>query len=454
MANDTCIEKKAIFVQYFNLMLMEWSNYNFFFESDKFDCCFVYNSLSNAFLKLDRSTFKILSELKNNVNLEIESSLRLVLIENKILVNSNAEEFLKFKALKMLKRYDKSSLSLTIAPTSDCNFRCQYCFENSPEPIYMNDNTEDKLMQFIQQYKNINYLSITWYGGEPLMAFDRIISITKKIESLNVNFESSIITNGYYLTDEVINSLDFLHVTMVHVTLDGLQEMHNKRRPEKNWNNSFKKIIENIERFKDSKTKAKLVIRINVDKENMGEYHKLYSFLQEKFNNTIVNIYPGFVKKTYGECPCSEAMLLSNEEQASFVIEQYKKYNIIDNSHFLPSVNFTECLARCINAFLISPDGYLYKCWTDLGNTNKSIGNLFNDDVQLENLSKYLVGGDPFSDPQCMSCKFLPICGGGCPHLKLKKIFEASKVDLCHISKRRIYDFLELYYERFSKGIN
>lgn len=284
-------------------MLMEWSNYNFFFESDKFDCCFVYNSLSNAFLKLDRSTFKILSELKNNVNLEIESSLRLVLIENKILVNSNAEEFLKFKALKMLKRYDKSSLSLTIAPTSDCNFRCQYCFENSPEPIYMNDNTEDKLMQFIQQYKNINYLSITWYGGEPLMAFDRIISITKKIESLNVNFESSIITNGYYLTDEVINSLDFLHVTMVHVTLDGLQEMHNKRRPEKNGNNSFKKIIENIERFKDSKTKAKLVIRINVDKENMGEYHKLYSFLQEKFNNTIVNIYPGFVKKTYGECP-------------------------------------------------------------------------------------------------------------------------------------------------------
>lgn len=181
MAKDTYIERKTIFVQYLNLMLMEWSKYNFFFESDKFDCCFVYNSLSNAFLKLDRSTFKILSELKNNVNLEIESSLRLVLIENKILVNSNAEEFLKFKALKMLKRYDKSSLSLTIAPTSDCNFRCQYCFENSPEPIYMNDNTEDKLMQFIQQYKKINYLSITWYGGEPLMAFDRVISITKKL---------------------------------------------------------------------------------------------------------------------------------------------------------------------------------------------------------------------------------------------------------------------------------
>lgn len=161
-------------------MLMEWSNYNFFFESAKFDCCFVYNSLSNAFLKLDKSTFKILSELKENVNLEIDSSLRQILVDNKILVSSNAEEFLKFKALKMLKRYDKSSLSLTIAPTSDCNFRCQYCFENSPEPIYMNDNTEDKLMQFIQQYKNINYLSITWYGGEPLMAFDRIISITKK----------------------------------------------------------------------------------------------------------------------------------------------------------------------------------------------------------------------------------------------------------------------------------
>lgn len=433
---------------------MEWSNYNFFFKSDRFDCCFIYNSLSNAFLRLEKSTYNILCELKKDANIEIESTLRQLLTENKILVNSNTEEFLKFKLFKMLKRYDTTSLSLTIAPTSDCNFRCQYCFENSPKPVYMNDSIQDNLIQFIEKYKNINHLSITWYGGEPLMAFDRMVSITKKIESLNINFESSIITNGYYLTEEVINSLDSLHITMVHITLDGLQEMHNKRRPEKNGDNCFKKIIENIERFKELKPKAQLVIRINVDKENMAEYHKLYSFLQERFNNTIANIYPGFVKKTYGECPCSEAMLLSNEEQASFVIEQYKKYNIIDNTHFLPLVNYTECLARCINAYLVSPDGYLYKCWTDLGNTDKSIGNISNNEIILENLSKYLVGGDPFSDPKCLSCKFLPICGGGCPHLKLKKIFESSKVNLCHISKQKINDFLELYYERFNKDID
>ena len=190
------------------------------------------------------------------------------------------------------------------------------------------------------------------------------------------------------------------------------------------------------------------------NKENMEEYHKLYSFLFKSFPNVVLNVYPGFVKKSYGLCAYSERNLLSNEEQAQFVLSQYKNYHIMDNTHFLPTTSYTECLARCLNGFLVSPDGYLYKCWTDLGNKEESVGHISNEEYRIDNLSKYMVGGDPFSDEKCRKCKFLPICGGGCPHMRLKNIFKDAKIDLCHISKNHIHEFLELYYERHIENRN
>jgi len=121
---------------------------------------------------------------------------------------------------------------------------------------------------------------------------------------------------------------------------------------------------------------------------------------------------------------------------------------LLFNTHFLPVSFYSECIARCINGYLVSPDGYLYKCWTDLGNKSEAIGHLSGKDFTPDNLAKYMVGGDPFNDKKCSECNFLPICGGGCPHLKLKNIFNNSNVKLCHLSKSEIKDFLEIYYEK------
>lgn len=408
--------------------------------------------MSNAFMTLDNDQYEIVLKIKENLEKNEDCLFKQELINNGILVENNLEEYYKFKLVKTLKRYDRSYLTLTIAPTSDCNFRCPYCFENNPKPLYMEDNTQKELIDFIQNYHDLKFLSITWYGGEPLLAFDRIESITNKIKKLNIRFMADIITNGYYLDENVINKLEELHVRTIHITLDGFSEMHNKRRLEKNGEDSFTRIINNISLMSKINPSTKIVIRVNVDKENMHEYNKLYSFLKEHYSNVISNIYPGFVKKTYGECSYAEKDLLSNEEQAQFVLEQYKQYNIIDNTHFLPNTNYTECLARCLNAYLVAPDGYLYKCWTDLGNTKESVGHVSNNEYKTNTLAKYLVGGDPFSDDTCKKCKFLPICGGGCPHMKLKNIFIHSKTDLCHISKNHIHEFIELYYERYSEN--
>lgn len=431
---------------------MQWSYYNFLLKSERFECYLLYNSLSNVFLKLDKEQYDLLLKMKENPDIPIDEGFRKNLCDNKILVEDNLEEYYKFKLLKSLKRYDRSYLSLTIAPTSDCNFRCCYCFEDAPQPIYMTDQVQNDLISFIKSHGEINHLSITWYGGEPLMAFDRIVSITNEIKRLNVTFDATIITNGYYLDEKVLNSLEELHIRTIHITIDGLSDMHNRRRPEKTGKDSFTRIIDNISLIRKLNISAKVVIRVNVDKENVSEYHEIYAFVKDKYRDQVVNIYPGFVKKTYGVCSYAENNLLSNEEQAQFVLDQYRKYNIMDNTHFLPVISYSECLARCLNAYLVAPDGYLYKCWTDLGNKEKCVGNLSTLTFDFAILAKYMIGGDPFSDKKCQLCKFLPVCGGGCPHLKLKNMFAGCKADLCHISKNKINEFLELYYEKYCQN--
>ena len=72
----------------------------------------------------------------------------------------------------------------------------------------IDDVIEDKILQLISNNINkIKLLRINWFGGEPLLVKNRVMSITKSIDTIcknnNVNIQFSIITNGYNI-DEVI----------------------------------------------------------------------------------------------------------------------------------------------------------------------------------------------------------------------------------------------------------
>ena len=418
------------------------------FKSQRFDCYLLYNSLSNALIKLDEALYQELVRIEKKPDNLADEELRQKLEDNKILVKDNRLEFYKFHLLKNSKRFNRKLLSLTIAPTSDCNFRCPYCFEKGAVPYYMTEDTERQLIQFIRMHKEAEFLDLTWYGGEPLLAYDRIKSITSQLEALPLRFISRIVTNGYELNEKIIKDLPGLHFESVHITLDGLKALHNKRRPHYKYEDSFERIIRNIALISSLTPEMKIIIRVNIDKENKEEYHQLYAYLHDRFPGLIYNIYPGFVKKTYGRSEASEKNLLSNKEQTEFLIDQYQRYKIMDRTHFFPHSHYSECIARSINGYLVAPDGYLYKCWTDLGNQEEAVGHLSGKEMNTDNLAKYMMGGDPFCDSKCQECYFLPVCGGGCPHQKLKNIFGETKTNLCHISKSQIENFIELYYEK------
>ena len=112
---------------------------------------------------------------------------------------------------------------MTIAPTRECNFACPYCYEPDRDVVYMSDKTEKNIISFMKRFPKVDRIIITWYGGEPLLAFDRILSMNTKIADLKIPYESIIITNGYLLNQEVIDRLEELKTGRIQITLDGCE---------------------------------------------------------------------------------------------------------------------------------------------------------------------------------------------------------------------------------------
>lgn len=422
-----------------------WSRYSYFFKKN--EKCYIYSSLSNGLAEVSKSVFAEIENLKNN-NLPIpEGELNEQLKKLKVWVTSDKDEYYKLKYQNLLLRNDNSRLILTINPTLACNFACPYCFEQSHSNIYMDESVENKIVNYIKGCQYAKAVSVTWFGGEPLLAFDRIVSLTRKIQQLGLAYKAGMITNGYLLTDRVVSLLPSLGIASLQITIDGLAPLHDSRRCLKTGNPTFSKILHNIKVLQDKCPEIAIRVRVNVDKTNHGDFIKLYRFLQGKhFPNLSVNL--AFVKDMSGCNGCPS--FYDAEEQAALAKEYLKEYGL-DFSMVYPMTNRNECAIRNRNALVIGPRGELYKCWNDVGDEKRVVGNI---DGQITNeslLLRYLVAADPFEDPKCQTCFLIPVCGGGCPYSRIKNEYEGTNINTCLFMKEHIDEFLKAHIEYKSK---
>ena len=128
---------------------MVFSKYNFLFESSKYGCL-LYNSVSNAFIRLDRNSFEELKKIEQDstlINKLSDSSLK-KLKEAKVIVTDDNQFFYNKRMNFYFNTFDAVNLGLAIAPTTHCNFSCSYCYEGSRKPIYMTPEVEKEIIKF------------------------------------------------------------------------------------------------------------------------------------------------------------------------------------------------------------------------------------------------------------------------------------------------------------------
>lgn len=430
---------------------MRWSRYNHLFSSLQYGD-FIYNSVTNSFVKIEKELF---SQLKNVTEWN-ESSINSfpkefqeILYKHKIIVPNNFDDeyYLKKKYAKLSSAFNTDVLSLTIATTTGCNFACPYCFEKGAEPVTMDEKIEECILAYVKNAPS-RFLYVTWYGGEPLLNFPTIERLSQSFKALS-KFESirySIITNGYYLTDEKISFFSDYDVTSIQTTIDGLAETHNQLRRAKNGQPTFETIVANIENAAQKLPKCHFHIRVNINKQNGDEYALLYTQLSERWKGLKnITIYCSFVED-YGKC---DVDCYNSNEKINFMRTLRNKYGIF-TKNFYPRSNLSLCVANSRYGYVISANGDLYKCWSDLGKPDKVVGNIIEGKLNnYELLAHYALDMDKFGDERCRTCFLFPVCSGSCPQHRYTTWKKEQKHDICPYEAVNIDSVLEMIYEDY-----
>lgn len=431
---------------------MKWSRFNFLAET-KGHRKYLYNSYSNSLIELDNSLYNLLTSIThgNNFPLSTLSEEEIVILKDVFAIVESDDvlvEILHHQSLSRL--YSKKHLVLTIAPTQSCNFACSYCFEKWRHSGTLSDQTEDSIINYINQQKEkdgLDTISLTWYGGEPLLQYKRVVSIARRINKLNLNInENLLITNGYFFNLEVIKELAEVGISEIQITLDGFKATHDVRRPLVNGNGTFDKIINNLDAYYNSKYQDvfTIAIRVNIDNRNHESFIEIYQWLKARYKSNKLIVYPGII--VLDETDCNASTCLSRNSVTDFSLNLFKKFGVITEELYPDEVNI-ECMTRSPYSMLIGSQGEIYKCYEDLGNKDLIVGNINNPEIwtNYELIAKYATGIDHYNDPECRKCSYLPICRGGCPLRRFENVYKGKHNDCCTPFKNRIQDYIELY---------
>lgn len=423
---------------------------------------YAYNSLSNSLIKLDEKIFNLLSDWEqNNIdtsNGNIDNELYKILKQNYIITEKDTDDFLTYKSIVYDMRRQRGSMHLTLAPTMDCCFKCHYCFEKYKNKGVMNNIVMDNIVKYINKYKDLETLDITWFGGEPLMAITQIEEFYDKIQyhiaEKKIIYKSDIITTAYHIDDQAIRIMKKVGIRSMQITLDGLKDTHNKIKNIEGDEDVFERIMNNIEILHNEFPELNITIRVNLTKENAEEYIPLVSYLKKRFNKKCsINPSPAFVLDR-GTSACSgkcTSILFNHKERSEYIIDLfYKGYDSYYAQY--PNKKMYECAIRNDMAISFDPEGYAYKCWEVIGNREYTIGKLNSngelDEFNRKNFNRQSFGADPIDDTKCKKCKYLPICNGGCPIQRIENEFERGKNNCCTHYKGYIEEFIKIHINR------
>lgn len=422
----------------------------------------AFNAMSCALAEIDDGFQAMMERIKTGELTDLNTQEKELLEQMRYggyVVDKDMDELKVIQYRQLNGKYAQDSFGLTIAPTLACNFACPYCYEE-PQDGLMKQKVQDDIVQAVEKMaKKGRDITITWYGGEPLVGKSVVFSMSERMiaiaEKYDVSYNAYIVTNGYLLTDEIIDRLKDYKVYGAQITIDGPPEIHNTRRILKNSSEpTFDVIIANAKKMlaKD----FDVTIRINIDKTNLEYIQPLLEILDAK-DMKDANISLGQVTAYTDACNSVTESCLNTEEYAQVLLEYQKRlhdagYNVVGYPYY-PGVKANYCCADSTGSYVVDQKGDLYKCWNDIGNSERTVGNISQLDGTVDekayrrNLDYIL--WSPFNFEKCKNCDILPVCMGGCPYYGELQGNEPE----CEKWRYNIDEILLLTYEQRKEGI-
>lgn len=162
-----------------------------------------------------------------------------------------------------MKAYGKP-VSASLLISEACNLNCSYCFEHEKKNIKMSNQVALDSYNFLYNnalenikngYDGSNRISLTMFGGEPMLNFEGIKAIMEEVKKRPKDIQTyiDIITNGTILTQEMADYFkDYIkdNILTIQISMDGTREIHDINRVYHDGRGSYDSIANNIPLFK------------------------------------------------------------------------------------------------------------------------------------------------------------------------------------------------------------
>jgi uncharacterized protein len=395
----------------------------------------VYNTLQRNLLCVPSIIEDAI--LKCNLSGISEKDLN-ILLSNNILIEEDIDEEKIFK--NWISRYsvDTQTLGLTFITTYLCNCRCIYCYEDGVRKDTQTENSifvmsESKIKEFYSWTENLiklwrpRTLDFCFHGGEPSLFpnfVDRIAKLMSEIaDKNNLNRNFSIVTNCTLMTDNFIKILKNNKINRIMTTLDGPENIHNKRRPFYSGKGTFTQTFKSIKRL--VKEGFRVFLGVNIDKGNINYIPELIDLLSTSGFANLPNF--SILLATVKEGPHAsnpyyfKKNVFSNSGQMNAFLKLYR-YALNKKIKIADPIGGGLCSFRRMSSYIIDVEGNLYKCITMAGNKEAFLGNISEPiNLIMRRSAQFIYMESWQRKKKCRVCKYLPLCFGGCPQQVLLK---------------------------------
>ncbi|MBO9999202.1 MAG: TIGR04463 family radical SAM/SPASM RiPP maturase [Cyanobacteria bacterium SID2] len=385
----------------------------------------AYNGFSGALSVWNQHEQEKYRDLAEGANVDLADPVLCNLAYGGYLVQDEIDEVSLLEEYYTAHRFNPRTMILTLAPTLSCNFGCDYCFQGQDKPsATMSPDVQDAIVDFVNRSRfGIDRLHVAWYGGEPLLQPKVIESLSDRLIEIcdrrRIQYDATIVTNGYRLDREMAQSLSQRRVRTVQVTLDGDAKDHDLRRLLRTGKPTFERITANL---KENVDRVPLVfsIRVNIDRRNHLEIRQLIDRLADMGLNHRKNLQMYFapVEAMTEGCHNVAGDCMTKRQYGSLEADLYR-YGFEKGLAPLPYPPRFHgvCGAVRPNAFVITPTGDIHKCWDTVTFPEHKVGTIFDmKETSANEKTQAWLDWSPFVNETCRNCKLLPNCSGACAY--------------------------------------
>lgn len=220
---------------------------------------YLYDRFSNSVISVDADQYSELVKIENG-SLDSSNSCVIAELQKKGICRTGEVDRILHPSTPFIPHLMQHRISdVILQVTQNCNLRCGYCVYGGN---YKNRTHSPKKMDFELAKQAIDFgmersqespnFVVSFYGGEPLLAFDLIkqcVAYTKEnLQGKEPHFNMT--TNGTLLNDEI---MDFLveNKFQLLISLDGDKESHDANRVFASGKGSFDVIMQNVRKLKE-----------------------------------------------------------------------------------------------------------------------------------------------------------------------------------------------------------